>query len=302
MTKRLTADQHSVTALILPTELPPSQRNTEYVKADLCDAKTLYGLTRGHDAVIHLAGAVGYGQSWAACQRVNVTGTKNIAEEAIRSGVLRFIHMSSVSVYGRKANCSIDENSPLVKIGDPYGDTKIDAERLLTSLSRRSGIGLTILRPTVIYGPNDDKFLPKVVENLRKKSAGIIGNGKNRLDLIHVDDVIDFLLLSLENPKTINQTYNLTNNSNGNWGDFLNYLSSLIGEPPPTQHIPYPFAYAVASTLEMIAKFTRRPPRITRYAVRVVGKHYNYLTEKAEKELGYQAKRKLKLALKECLP
>lgn len=75
------------------------------------------------DAVIHLAGCVG-DQKWGSCITVNRDGTSTIAEEAIWSGVRRFIHLSSVSVYGRVPLVEIREDSPVRKIGDPYGDTR----------------------------------------------------------------------------------------------------------------------------------------------------------------------------------
>jgi nucleoside-diphosphate-sugar epimerase len=274
LVKQLLA-KHQVTALLLPHE--DDLEGCGCVRGDITNAESLRGLIKDQDAVVHLAGAVGYGKSWDLCRRVNVDGTRNVASEAVRAGARRFIHLSSVCVYGRIANQPLPENAPLTKIGDPYGDTKIDAERLL----RDFDLDLTILRPTVIYGPGDVMFLPKLVENLRSGRAKVIGSGKNTVDLVHVADVAAFIDNCLGNPDTINQAFNVTQPNDLRWREMVDLVADAIAVPRIKGRLPYPAALAVAGLMETAARLTGKPPRLTRYAVRVIGRQYDYRTEQA---------------------
>jgi 2-alkyl-3-oxoalkanoate reductase len=287
--KRLAVDGHSITSLLLPEE-PESLLDglkTAVVRGDVTAPGTLEGLLDGSEAVIHLAGAVGYGQAMAHCIRLNAEGTRNIASAAAASGVRRFIHFSSVSVYGRVPGVHLAEDSPRRRIGDPYGDTKIMAEEILEDFIRRGALDVTIVRPTVIYGPGDRLFLPKLIENIRSGRARVIGPGDNTVDLVHVDDVAEFTALLLKTPGSSGRVYNLTNRGNPTWKEFLGIVAGALGVPAPAKHLPYPVAYAVAGLMELISAFTGKQPLLTRYSVRVVGRKYFYITDRAKDELGF---------------
>ena len=298
--KLLAQGGFNITGLLLPfeTEQVLEDMPVRIVRGDITRSQTLSGLMKDHDAIIHLAGAVGYGQTMGHCIQVNRNGTANVAAEAGRSGVRRFIHFSSVSVYGRVPDVPIGESFPLKKIGDPYGDTKIDAENILTDLSNQNKLDLTILRPTVIYGPGDTMFLPKLLENVESGNARIIGNGLNRVDLIHVKDVADFVLLVLRESKTIGQIYNLTHPSNPTWLEFMSVITQELGLSKIERRLPYLPALVIAGVLELLARLLGKQSRLTRYSVRVVGRHYRYMTDKFQQDLGYYPKIDLQSGIK----
>lgn len=298
---RLRQDGHEPTALLLPREPESAASGARVARGDITAPASLVGLLDGHQAVFHLAGAVGYGQSFAVCNRVNRDGTAHVAAAAARAGARRFVHMSSVSVYGRVAEVAIDEDFPLRKIGDPYGDTKIDAERILAARAAAGELDVTMLRPTVVYGPGDDKFLPKLVENLRSGRAQVIGSGTNTVDVVHVDDVVDVLLRTLVTPRSIGGVYNVTHPRNPTWNELLAAVAAAIGMAPPRRHLPYPAALAVAALLEGTAALTGRTPRLTRYAVRVIGRQYCYLTDRAAADLGFAPRVDLLTGIRACV-
>ncbi|RJQ77559.1 MAG: NAD-dependent epimerase/dehydratase family protein [Desulfobacteraceae bacterium] len=287
LTRHLLAAGHQVTALLLYQDDPSAAAGARIVFGDITRPETLTGRMDGHDALIHLAGAVGYGQSLDTCRRLNRDGTRHVAAAALRAGVGRFIHMSSVSVYGRVSGQPITERFLLKKIGDPYGDTKIDAEHALAEIAGGGAMAPTIVRPTMIYGPGDRLFLPKVVENLAGGKARIIGKGTHAVNAIHVEDVARFIAMLLERPRTAGEVYNLTHPDNPSWIAFLAMLSRSAEVQPPRGHIPYPVAFAAAALMEWRACRTGQTPRLTRYAVRNVGRPYDYVTRKMQQELGF---------------
>lgn len=264
ITSRLRADGHAVTALLLPEEPEADLEADGIVRGDITRPDSLRGAMAGQDAVVHLAGAVGYGQSFPRCRRLNRDGTANVVHEAVRVGVRRFVQMSSVSVYGRVAEVRLTEDAPLHRIGDPYGDTKIDAEEIVTACANAGDLDLTILRPTVIWGPGDVLFLPKLIENLESGRARVVGPGTNIVDAVHVDDVARLVSCVLADPASIGRVYNVNNPENPTWGDLVSDLAAAIGAPPPARRLPYPLAFLVAAMMEAGSLLAGQPPRLTR--------------------------------------
>jgi nucleoside-diphosphate-sugar epimerase len=284
--KRL-KDNYQLTLLLLPDESIAGLGDMNIVRGDITRQRSLSGLMNGHDTVIHIAGSVGY-QSWRNCLSINVDGTRNVLKQAVKAGVIRFIHMSSISVYGRVPDIRITEEQPYKKIQDPYGDTKITAEQLVKKFAEKHRIDLTILRPTAVYGEGDSKFLPGLVQNLNTGKFRMIGDGNHSVDLVHVRDVAESVYLVLHNQESIGQAYNIANENNPSWSVFLKAICSELGIPSPDRNISYKQAYMLAGFMEFFSKFSRRPPRLSRYAVRLVGRQYNYSIEKARNELGYE--------------
>jgi nucleoside-diphosphate-sugar epimerase len=285
---RLAGEGHQTTALLLPGEPAAGLPAGRVVRGDITLPDGLESRIAGHAAVVHLAAAVGYGQTMDRCRRINRDGTRNVVRAAVRAGARRFVQLSSVSVYGRSSRVPVDEQTPLRRTGDPYGDTKIEAEGILQDHAARGEIDLTILRPTVIYGPGDDKFLPKLVENLRSGRARVIGDGAHRVDAIHVDDVVECVARVLDEPRAFGRAYNLNHPGNPSWCEFVAYVAEALGLPPPGRHLPYGMALLLAGVLEGWARLRGGEPRLTRYAVRVVGRPYHYATERARIELGFE--------------
>ena len=284
--KRL-KDNYQLTLLLPPGEPAVGLSDQNIVRGDITRPKSLSGLIDGHDTVIHMAGAVGH-QSWKNCLSINVDGTRNVIRKAVKAGVIRFIHMSSVSVYGRVPDIMITEDQPFKKIRDPYGDTKIDAELMIRKYAEKNRIDLTVLRPTAVYGDGDSKFLPKLVENLKTGKFRMMGDGSHSVDLVNVVDVAEAVYLTLLRPESMGHTYNIANQKNPVWNSLLKNICAELDIPYSKRHISYKLAYRVAGLMEFLSIFSNKPPRLSRYAVRLVGRQYNYSIQKARKELGFE--------------
>ena len=287
LVKRLQAEGHRVTALLMPGEREMFSE-IEIARRDLTETESdLAGLLEGHDAVVHLAGAVGF-QSWEACRSINVEGTRRVAAAAVAAGVRRFLHMSSVSVYGRVPNVPLTEESPLRAIGDPYGDTKIQAEILLREREAAGELELTVLRPTVVYGRGDRKFALNLLGLVRSGRAVLPGDGRNRVDLVHVDDLAELATAALASRAAIGRSYNVANPDNPSLGELVRELARLMGVELELRYIPFPIAFAAAFLAEQAARLTGRAPRLSRYSVRVIGRSYFYIADRAMKELAFK--------------
>src|SRR5262245_47611335 len=119
--KRLLRQGISVRAIVRETaELPPDER-IEIVRGDFVDPETARRAVEGAQAVIHCAATAG--PELEPVRRVNVDGTRALADAALEQRVQRFVQISTISVYDREGRPAIDEDSPLKTSGDPYGFT-----------------------------------------------------------------------------------------------------------------------------------------------------------------------------------
>lgn len=299
VSERLMRDGWAVRALLLPDEVTEVPEGVEVVRGDITKPETLPPAFADCTATLHLAAITGYGVPWEACKRVNIDGTRNVAEAAMAAGVDHLVHMSSVAVYGRVPDVVLDESATHRSIQDPYGDTKIAAEVIVRE-AEAQGLGLTILRPTVIYGPGDRLFLPKLVDYVRAGRPRLIGSGEHPVDLVHVADVADFIARVLREPSARGQAYNLNHPDNPTWREMLEIVGDELGLPAPTGALPYPVAFALAAMMELRSRFTGTAPPLTRYAVRVIGRRYRYPIDRAQ-ALGFSPKISLEDGVRSCI-
>ncbi|WP_376792611.1 NAD-dependent epimerase/dehydratase family protein [Thermoflexus sp.] len=177
-------------------------------KGDVRDRAMVDRMMRGVDAVIHAAAAL---PLWPRQEifSVNVEGTRTVLESALAHGVRRVVFISSTAVYGIPKKHPILEDDPLRGVG-PYGQSKILAERICQSFRER-GLIVTVIRPKTFIGPGRlgvFQILFDWVE--RGKPIPIIGSGRNRYQLLDVDDLTDAVLLALTvDADRANDTFNI---------------------------------------------------------------------------------------------
>src|SRR5712692_3793945 len=125
----------------------------EVVAGDLTDLASLERAVNGCSAVIHAAAQVSSVPSRAAFELSNVAGTDNLLRAAAAARVARFVHLSSIAVFGLATSGEVDDQRRRERSGDPYCDTKCDAEELAFRAHREGRLPVTILRPSAVYGP-----------------------------------------------------------------------------------------------------------------------------------------------------
>lgn len=289
--ERLMGEGEDVTALVRRTS------NTEFLNTigvrliygDINDFDSLKTAMKGMDSVYHSAAIADEWISQKEAYRVNVEGTKNLLECAKQENIKRFIYISSLAVLGMKDHYKDNENAPYYKSGDSYIDTKIDAEKLVLEYHRNFNLPVTIIRPGFVFGPRDKKLIPRILDNLNKNKFMFVGNGKNKIDVVYIDNLIDAILLAGKNPSCISQTYNVTNDSGMNLEDFIFKITDIWQIRRPSKHVPRPVAYLVCSMLGTWASIikSKKPPYITKTRIKFLSLNLDFDVSKMRRELGY---------------
>ena len=200
LSRRLVADGHDVRGLDLaPLADPGLEGRVDELRGDVRHAVDARRLVAGADVVVHAAAALPIQQSGDAIRSVNVDGTATIFAAALEAGVRRAVLISSTAVYGVPEKHPIEEDDPLVGVGH-YGASKIEAERLCNAFARR-GLETVIVRPKTFVGPERLGVFEILFDWIREgRRIPILGDGKNRYQLLAVEDLCDAVVRCLDAP------------------------------------------------------------------------------------------------------
>ncbi|MGK5693426.1 NAD-dependent epimerase/dehydratase family protein [Streptomyces sp. URMC 128] len=167
----------------LVRSVPPDTAERPGVRwqtADITDPRSLDGIARGADVLIHLASRVSGDE--AACTAVNTWGTQALMAEARRFGVRRVVHLSTAAVYGPGPHRGIDVDEITPAPVSPASRSRLAAEEAALAA------GAVVLRPGLVLGTGDRWVVPALAELLDRVPARWDG-GRGLLSLVDVDDL-----------------------------------------------------------------------------------------------------------------
>lgn len=172
-------------------------------------------------------------------RRVNVEGTLNLARQAAASGVKRFIFISSIKVngeatYAGRSFCPSDTPAP----EDPYGISKLEAERGLMQLADEASMEVVIIRPPLVYGPGVKGNFASLIKLMRKRFPLPLGAINNKRSLVGVDNLVDLIIRCIDHPAAANQVFLAGDGEDLSTTELLRGLAEAIGSP--ARLIPVP--------------------------------------------------------------
>jgi UDP-glucose 4-epimerase len=199
-------------------------------------SRGIYALFRDIDCVFHLAAK----NCISDCQNdpvetadINVRGTVNVFEAATRAGVRKVIYAESSAVYEGSATFPTPEDD--VHPQSYYSVSKMATAHFAEAYARYSGLTSTALRYFCVYGPRQDyrRTIPPVFSSfiirlLNSDRPIIYGTGEKRRDFIYIDDVNDFHLQCIHDPRTDGNVYNIGSGVNHSVNEIFNMISGLL--------------------------------------------------------------------------
>jgi len=196
----------------------------DFVMGDLCDKNSVDRAIADCDAVVHLA---------RGDNRVATTGLENVLRAASKQRCKRFVHLSSVAVYGnRPPPESFSEEAPPQPGDMAYGVQKLKEEQRVKRFGAAHGLPFVILRPPNVYGPFAH-FTTNLIGKIRAAQMAIIDGGQNPCNLVYIDNLIEAILLSLWKPAAAGEVFFVTDSETVSWERCLNDHAALVGKPMP---------------------------------------------------------------------
>ncbi|NQU76564.1 MAG: NAD-dependent epimerase/dehydratase family protein [Planctomycetes bacterium] len=267
----------------------------EVVRGDITTPDSLPAAMSGVDIVYHAAAKVGDWGPWQEFVTATITGTANVLAAARDAGVSRFLHVSSISAYGRPADgvVALDETAPLgqnLHRWSYYSRAKIEAERLVWATHNAGQMAVTVCRPSWLYGPRDRASIPRLIRAIEAGKAVLAGDGENRLNLTYAGNEAEGCILAANYPGAVGEVYNLSSDGLITQSEYLNKIATALGAKPVTKKVPYKLVYKVAFAMELLGRaFGRKtPPLATRYAIWLMGRRCYFSCEKARTQLNWQ--------------
>jgi len=238
-------------------KIPSRKLSCEYrIINNLEDKPTLTNVFKDIDVVIHTAARVHVMDDKSVdplmeFRKINVEGTLNLAQQAIKAGVKRFIFISSIKVNGEGTELGkpYTEDSKPNPI-DPYGISKYEAEQGLLALAETTSLEVVIIRPTLVYGENVKGNFHSLMKWTYKGIPLPIGGIKHNLrSLVSVDNLVDFIVTCIGHKDAKNEIFLISDDDDISTADLLEGISQGLGVKNKALNIPVEFINTAASAI-----------------------------------------------------
>lgn len=242
--------------------------NVDIVLGDMTDRDAIQRAVAGTDLVFHLAAKLHSNNpapgARRAYERINVTGTRFIADAAVEAGVKRVVFFSTISVYGDSHGSELlDEASP-VRPASLYATTKREAENIVLSISSSADNAPAgvVLRLAAIYGSRMKGNYYQLARWLKHGVFVPVGPGQNRRTLVYDADAADAAIVAAQHRLAAGEIFNVTDGAVHSFHEILGAISEAIGRRPPKWYVPVTLARTAGRGFDIFMKAAGRSGRI----------------------------------------
>lgn len=221
------------------------QANFAFIEGDICNRAFLEGLFSSEQTIFHLAAQANVRHSlnpgaFDEYQQINVEGTLNILQAAKQANVKRLIFVSSSSVYGHHKTIPTDEFSPAFP-QSPYGVTKLAGEHYTRMFAELFELPVVTLRPFSISGARQRPDMGIAIfakAILKDNPISVFGDGNQRRDFTHVEDMVDALLLAAEKESALGEDFNIGGGNLESVNGLIQLLEEETGRTAQLSYVP----------------------------------------------------------------
>lgn len=272
----------------------------EIIVGDIENAETLVDCCEDIDFVYHMAARMGHDspspEALEKFRKTNVEGLRNIVNEAKRSKVKKFIHISSTAAMGLQKITYIDENTEC-KPYTPYQVTKREGELFILDEVKNNHFPGVIVRPSMVYGPGFKGDFLTLTKVCKTGFFPKIGTGDNLSPALYITDLVDALLRFIDKGK-IGEIYLLSSRESYSLRETAEIISNAINKKIRFVYVPRCLAILGASILENFCKMVKKKPLVTKRNIESVSTDRIVNISKISKELDFEPR----ISLKEGLP
>jgi nucleoside-diphosphate-sugar epimerase len=239
---------------VLAFQRHASQSGAREVLGDIRDSKSVQAAMDGAEAVVHLAAKVSMHGDRREFESINVQGTATVIEAAQRSGVARFVHISSPSV--------AHAGAPIIGAGaepaDPssargaYARSKAAAE-LIALAADDARMSVVAIRPHLVWGPGDTQLVDRIVARARAGRLFLLDDGAALIDTTYVDNAAEAIAQALEvcgEPDVHGRAFVVSNGEPRTVAELLGRMADAAGAPGPLRSVPSGAAIAAGHVIE----------------------------------------------------
>ncbi|MBM4236039.1 MAG: NAD-dependent epimerase/dehydratase family protein [Firmicutes bacterium] len=293
LVRELIAEGEKVRALVYPGEPLNSLQGMliEVIVGDVLDRDLMNRAMQGVDTVFHLAGIIAIRPGMEELmKRVNVEGTRTVAEVALKNRIRRFIHVSSVHAFRRESpDVVIDESTPLALDGPlgSYDRTKAEGTKIVLDLVKQ-GLNAIVACPSGIIGLHDytGSEMGRALISFASKKPDILVDGS--YDFVDVRDVVRGLILARD--KGVTGEIYILSGARASVENLCLMAQAATGTKSPKIIVPIRFAIFMIGLFQGLVSWLKIKSRYTVYSLQTLLESSAFSSLKARRELGYQAR------------
>lgn len=264
----------------------------EQVQGDISDKTAVIDACKEAELIFHVAAKPGIWGDYSEYYLTNVKGTQNIISACIKNKNSTLIYTSSPSVIFNGTDMEgVDESEPYSdRFLSHYSKTKAIAEQNVAAAASE-GLKTIILRPHLIWGPEDNHLVPRIIANPKRLVK--IGDGKNLVDTTYIENAAYAHILAAdrieENYKLSGNIYFISQDDPVFLWDMINNILKAGGLPPVERSISRKFAWRIGAFFESIYKIfnIKSEPPMTRFVADQLAAAHWFDINAAKKDLGY---------------
>jgi dihydroflavonol-4-reductase len=263
-----------------------SNPNIKIVEGDFADHSLLDPELEGHEYCFHLASAhletdVGEEYFW----KVNVDNTREFVARCHKAGIPRFVHCSSVGVFGDIKNPPADEESechPDVA----YERSKLVGETAVQEYAQDTAYQVVVLRPAWVYGPRCSRT-EKLFRTIEKGRFFYVGDGQTLRHPIYISDMIEAFEVAAKHENASGEVFIIAGPKAVTLEDLANSIADCVGVKPPSVKLPKALVWLGVTLLEASSRVLGIKVPFTRRSMKFYTGNTSFDTEKAKKLLNF---------------
>ncbi len=282
--RHLLARGHSVVSLDIADFDYPEREQICEITGDIRDRAAVERALQGVDTVVHAAAALPLYPP-DEIYSTDVEGTRNVIDAAFRAEVKRFVHISSTAVYGIPDHHPLLEDDERVGVG-PYGEAKVRAEDVCFGF-RDQGMVVPVIRPKSFVGP-ERLGVFALLYDWAKDGRGfpLLGDGRNRYQLLDVEDLCDAILLCCAgDADVVNDTFNIGAADFATMGEDYQAVLDYAGYGKSVTPLPAEPAIWLLRSLEALSLSP-----LYKWVYETAAEDSFVSIERAQRKLGFQPK------------
>jgi nucleoside-diphosphate-sugar epimerase len=258
----------------------------ELIHGNIRNRDLMVQALKGIDVVFHLASAhLSVRAPEEAYWEVNVRAAEELVRLCQLAGVKRFVHCSTVGIYGNLTHLPGDEESPL----NPdliYEKTKLAGERAVLRVAQETGCPVTIVRPVWVYGPRCPRTA-KLFRAIRKRTFIMLGDGRTLRHCVYISDMVDGFDLCAQRDEAIGQSFIIGDQSAITVEELVHEIAAVVQAPPPKIRLPVGLMAPACIALEALFKLRRSEPPLSTRTLKFFTNNTSFDITKAQRLLGF---------------
>lgn len=262
---QLLKEKYNVVATVRNAKLQSlsSQKNLRISEIANIDINSDWSETlSGINCVIHCAAKVHVMRenevdALSSYRKINVEGTRNLAEQAFSAGVKRLIFLSSIKVNGENTHRSYFKHTDIPSPKDAYSISKWEAEQVLQEISKQTGLEVVIVRVPLVYGKEVKGNFLHLLNIVAKGIPLPFSKVKNLRSFLGLDNLIAFLIYCIDHPKASGQTFLLSDGEDISTCDLIKKIANNMQKPLRIFPVPIFFLRFLGKVLGKSSEMNR---------------------------------------------